>query len=130
MSRADDGYMDGAAPAGLTAPRYGHPGEVRNVRRLIRVLARYGFKPHSVAIESEGYVLTKSARAMLCESFEWDAFITLRFTMKRNRDLFGVLIVQGNGDDIISDWSYFPESHPFSRALEDYAREMDSREVQ
>jgi hypothetical protein len=48
----------------------------------------------------------------VCEVFEWDAYVTLRFRRVRGTldqitsgQLYGVLIVTGNGADIFSDWT-------------------------
>jgi hypothetical protein len=106
----EEGYIEGAAPKGLKVPRFGNTLEKTIVRGLIRALVKQGFKVHSIAVDGEGYVKTPSERAAMCEIFEWDAYVTLRFTRgDDDSELFGVLLVQGNRDDIISDWTYDSE---------------------
>lgn len=132
-------YMSPAAPADLERPRYGNADEQRKVRRLIRSLKASGFKVHSLAIEGEGYVRTPTEHAAVCEVFEWDAYVTLRFNRAGAPDkLFGVLLVQGNGEDIVSDYSYDitdgsslddPTPGTFSAAMRAFERSEDTREV-
>ena len=98
-----------------TAPRYGSKLEHAIVRHLIRTLNRAGFAVHSVA--HDDYMRTRSARAALFEVFEVDE-CTLRFSRKGARDgvLHGVLLIGGNGRDIVSDWTIDP-SREFDRAV-------------
>jgi hypothetical protein len=98
-------YMEPAAPRNLERPRFGSADEARKLGRLIRHIARHGFRVHSLAVEGEGYIRVRSERAAVCEVFEWDAYVTLRFARKGASGLYGVLIITGNGDDILSDWT-------------------------
>lgn len=98
-------YIDPAAPADLTTPRFGAKHEARKIRRMIRFLKDAGFRVHSLAIEGEGYVSTPTESRAVCEVFEWDAYLTLRFKRKDADRLYGVLLVTGNGEDVISNWS-------------------------
>ena len=103
-------YTQPSAPAGAKSPRYGDKTEQRIVRKLIRSLKAKGFNVHSVAVDRELYILTPTERAAVCEVFEYDAYVSLRFTRGADdSDLFGVLLVQGNGTDIVSDHSYDSE---------------------
>lgn len=121
-------YMDAAQPADLEGPRFGSPEEARKIRRLIRFLRGAGFWVHSLAVEGEGYVRTPTERRAVCEVFEWDAYLTLRFYRRGAPDrLYGVLLVTGNGDDILSDWTY--DDGPFSAAMDAFGKADEKREV-
>jgi predicted secreted protein len=101
------------APADISKPRYGSPIEHHIVRGLIRHLAKHGFNVHSIAVDGE-YVETPDERTAVCEIFEWDNFVTLRFRQGDVGRLYGVLLVQGNLEDIISDYT---DIAPFSDAV-------------
>lgn len=103
-------YTEPCAPKGLTSPRYGDKTEHRIVRKLILTLKAEGFTVHSVAVEREIYVMTPTCRAAVCEVFEYDAYVTLRFKRtgetSDTEELFGALLVAGNGTDIVSDHTW------------------------
>lgn len=86
------------------------------IRKLIRELAEAGFAVHSVAHDE--YVNVATEDEAMREVFAVDD-CTLRFRDVRDRRkdpyLFGVLIVGGNSEDIISDWT---ASGEFSAAVE------------
>lgn len=97
-------YVPSVAPKGA-APRFGSGVEHAKVCALIRALHARGFAVHSVA--HEDYVSTPTEQQALWEVFEVGES-TLRFTRegeKENGKLFGVLLIVGNGEDIISDYS-------------------------
>jgi hypothetical protein len=119
-------------------PRYGNPDELRKIRRMIRSLATAGFFPHSIALRSEGlYIKTPTERAAVNEIGEWDDYITLRFTRGADESrLFGVLLVQGNGEDIVSDYTSdaspattLPPPGTFSEAMDKWYMTEETREV-
>lgn len=131
-------YMEPVAPAGLQKPRYGNADEHRKIRRLIRFMATQGFNVHSLAVQGEGYVRTPSERAAVNEVFEWDAYITLRFNRPDQEELFGALLVTGNGEDIISDYTsdipegcsvMNPPAGTFSAAMAAFEDAEEAREV-
>lgn len=128
-------YTAPAAPADIDKPRFGNADEARKLRRLIRHLDGLGFKVHSLAVEGEGYIRTRSERAAVCEVFEWDAVPTLRFSRKGLNTLFGVLIVPGNGEDILADWTFDshninnPTPGSFTAAMESFCEAEETRLV-
>lgn len=131
-------YSKAAAPRESSTPRYGNADEARLVRRLIRFLAARNFQVHSLAIDGEYvYVRTKTERAAVCEIFEWDAKVTLRFVRVPDVDgtLFGVLLIQGNGPDMISDYTYDsaglsdPKPGTFAAAMFDFQKLDEARDV-
>lgn len=131
-------YMEAIAPADLQGPRFGNADEARKIRRLIRFMVTQGFYPHSIAVEGEGYVRTLTERAAVNEVFEWDAYITLRFNRPDQEELFGALLITGNGEDIISDYTCDiprgvsisnPPPGTFHAAMRAFDRAEEEREV-
>jgi hypothetical protein len=128
-------YTEGAAPANIKVPRFGRKIEHTIVRGLIRALKRKGFAVHSIAVDGEDtYVRTETERAAVCEVFEWDAFTTLRFKRVNgdDDDLYGVLLVPGNGEDIISDYTWDggadvlePDAGTFAHAVQKYSERFE-----
>jgi hypothetical protein len=115
---SDIEYTEAAAPADITTPRFGDPVEHRIVRQLIRGLKAEGFNVHSVAVDRELYIKTTTERAALCEVFEYDAYVTLRFMQGNDEsELFGVMLVAGNGEDIVSDWTDDSGESQFSATI-------------
>ena len=128
-------YIQPSAPATLTSPRYGSKAEARKVRRLIRALAKAGFRVHSVDVPGEGTIHTPNERAAVCEVFEWVGGVTLRFVSAGAPSVhYRVQLVQGNGeDDIVSDWSsdLMQPARPgtFDHAVTTFLDNDDTREV-
>lgn len=77
--------------------------ERRIVAGLIEHLASAGFAVHSVH-DGEETTRTNAAQAALELIFNLDE-VLVRFA-KPNKCLHGVLLVIGNGEDILSDWNY------------------------
>jgi hypothetical protein len=97
-----------APQGGRAGPRFGSKLEHRIVRVLIRGLKKHGFLVHSVAHDE--YVRTPNERLAMWEVFEVDE-CTLRFRKVGTDKLFGVLLIGGNGTDIICDYS-LPDGEP------------------
>ncbi len=128
-------YTKTATPRDLKVPRYGNVDEARKLRRMIRSLKKSGWHVHSLAIDGEDtYIRTGTERAAVCEVFEWDAYVTMRFRRADNEKyLAGVLIVTGNGDDMLSDWTFdgsnldTREGDTFTAAMNRFCDQEESR---
>ncbi len=103
------------------APRYGQRIEHAIVRLLIDELAKVGFVPVGIHHEDlpRGECELVARSKIFAEVFEYDGPITLHFAPTSAIDastdavdmeqLVGVLLVNGNGQDIISDWHTRPK---------------------
>lgn len=104
------------------APRYGQRIEHAIVRLLIDEVAKAGFVPVGIHHEDlpRGEFEKVAANKIFAEVFEYDGAITLHFapaaTPDDEAEFMGVLLVNGNGEDIISDWHVEPEA--FADAVE------------
>lgn len=103
---------------GLYVPRFGSSLEHAIVRHLLVTLRRAGF--HAVCVwDSERYVRARTQEEVLNAIFEVDADVTLHFGIGHDPEgtwgAMGVMLVQGNGLDLISDWHNAPED--FDRAV-------------
>lgn len=108
-----------------TAPRFGNKQEHAVIRALIRHLKGHGFLPHSVVHDER--VMTKNETTALQEVFEVDeSTLCFRFASDTNPKprLFGVLLICGNGVDIVSDWSApVLSTHPWNAAMSSFDAE-------
>ena len=121
-------YVACKAPQGGRAgPRYGAKQEQRIVRALIRGLKKHGFLVHSVAHDE--YVLTPTELSAMWETFEVDES-TLRFRKVGTDELFGVLLIGGNGIDIISDWSLPHGEANWAKAMDEIVDKIYKQEEQ
>lgn len=98
------------------------------VKAMIAHLEVRGFVPHSVACDE--YTNTRTAEAAMDAVFAVDDS-TLRFCRapyRRDADLYGVVLVCGNGIDIISDWSIdgYDEPGEFSAAMDEITDHVTS----
>lgn len=103
---------------GLYVPRFGAALEHAIVRHLLGTLRGAGFVPVCVW-DSERYVRATTQEEVLNAIFEVDADVTLHFGRGGDPEgtwgAMGVMLVQGNGLDLISDWHSAPED--FDRAV-------------
>jgi len=93
--------------------------ERRIVAGLIAHVERAGFKLHSV-FDGEKTTRTRDAKSAMELIFNLDE-ASLRF-FKSERfaaGWHGVLLVLGNGEDIVSDWNYFADDRDgFNAAMD------------
>ena len=103
-------YLDGIIPLTDKVER-------RIVWGLIAHLARYGFALHSV---NDGEEVTRihEPKAAMELIFNVDE-VSLRFSPSGKGPWHGVLLVLGNGEDIVSDWNYYADDRDgFNKAME------------
>lgn len=96
------------------ALNYGSRLEHAIVRLLVRELSKDGFKLHSV-YDGGDYLTTRTLRAAMDAVFAVSES-TLRFARAGEYRLYGVLLIVGNGEDVLSDWSC--DLGPFSAAMD------------
>lgn len=94
--------------------------ERRIVAGLVQHLLDHGFVPFRV-FDGEEFTLVTDAKSAMELIFNLDE-ASLRFTPKdkqRTGAEHGVLLVLGNGEDIISDWNYSKDDGDgFNKAME------------
>lgn len=101
------------------APRYGKRIEHAIVRLLIDELAKAGFVAVGIHHEdlARGEFEKVAANKIFAEVFEYSGAVTLHFapaaTPDSEADFMGVLLVNGNGEDIISDWHTRPREFSY-----------------
>ncbi len=92
--------------------------ELRIVRGLIRSLKKHGWKPVYVYDGGDEVVTPTEAKALDAVFAVDDARLYFRNDGGRT---YGVLLIGGNGEDIISDWSYGTDDKDgFNAAIEQY----------
>lgn len=79
--------------------------ERRIVANLIAHIEKAGFKVHSV-YDGDEEIRVKDMKSAMELIFNLDE-VSLRFYKTKPSEWHGVLLVLGNGVDIVSDWNFF-----------------------
>ena len=97
--------------------------ERRIVANLIEHLIQYGFHVHSV-FDGDEEIRVNGTKAAMELIFNLDE-ASLRFYQGGRANWHGVLLVLGNGVDIVSDWNYFADDHDgFNKAMDAFDAEL------